>query len=62
MSAQVITPILSGVIMDSVGNMSPLFPYASICVALAFATMFFVKHGDSKPETKKGIEALDVDD
>ena len=49
MSAQVITPILSGGIMDLFGNMSPLFPYASICVALAFITMFFVKHGDSKP-------------
>ena len=63
MSAQVITPILSGVIMDSVGNMSPLFPYASICVALAFATMFFVKHGDSKPTPKKSaLENFDVDD
>ena len=63
MSAQVLTPILSGVIMDSVGNMSPLFPYASICVALAFITMFFVKHGDSKPEAKKSaLENFDIDD
>lgn len=52
MSAQVLTPILSGWIMDLFGNMHPLFPYASICVALAFVTMFFVKHGDSKPGTK----------
>ncbi len=63
MSAQVLTPILSGAIMDLVGNMGPLFPYASICVALAFITMFFVKHGDSVPtEVKKGLEALDIDD
>ena len=63
MSAQVITPILSGWIMDLFGNMHPLFPYASICVALAFVTMFFVKHGDSKPEPKKSaLESLDVDD
>ncbi len=63
MSAQVLTPILSGAIMDLVGNMSPLFPYASICVALAFVTMFFVKHGDSKPETKKSVlENFDNDD
>ena len=49
--------------MDLVGNMSPLFPYASICVALAFVTMFFVKHGDSKPETKKSVlENFDNDD
>ena len=52
MSAQVLTPILSGWIMDLFGNMHPLFPYASICVALAFVTMLFVKHGDSKPGTK----------
>ncbi len=62
MSAQVLTPVLSGVIMDLAGNMLPLFPYASICVALAFITMFFVKHGDSKPIAKKGLEALDIDD
>ena len=63
MSAQVLTPILSGVIMDLAGNMLPLFPYASICVALAFVTMFFVKHGDSKPAPKASIlENLDVDD
>ncbi|MBO5713307.1 MAG: MFS transporter [Clostridia bacterium] len=63
MSAQVLTPILSGIIMDLAGNMLPLFPYASICVALAFATMFFVKHGDSKPVVKESLlENLDVDD
>ena len=48
MAAQVLTPILSGVIMDLAGNMLPLFPYATICAALAFVTMVFVKHGDSK--------------
>ena len=47
MSAQVLTPILSGAIMDLAGNMLPLFPYATICVALAFVTMIFVKHGDN---------------
>jgi MFS family permease len=63
MAAQVLTPILSGGIMDLAGNMLPLFPYASICVALAFVTMFFVKHGDSKPVAKASIlENLDVDD
>lgn len=63
MSAQVLTPILSGIIMDLFGNMSPLFPYASICVALAFVTMFFVKHGDSKPlESKSVLESFDIDD
>ena len=58
MSAQVLTPVLSGAIMDLAGNMSPLFPYASICVALAFVTMFFVKHGDAKPEVQGALESL----
>ncbi len=63
MAAQAITPWLSGKIMDAVGTMMPLFPYATIFVALAFVTMFFVKHGDSKPEPKKSaLESLDVDD
>lgn len=59
MSAQIITPLLSGAIMDLVGDMSPLFPYATACVLAAFVTMLFVKHGDSKPEQKKDkFEAL----
>ena len=63
MSAQVLTPILSGAIMDLFGNMHPLFPYASICVALAFVTMFFVRHGDSKDVEKKSfLESFDNDD
>ncbi len=62
MSAQVLTPILSGAIMDLAGNMLPLFPYACVCVALAFITMAFVKHGDSKPiKSKSVLESFDVD-
>ena len=53
MAAQAVTPVLSGGIMDIAGNMYPLFPYAAVCVALAFITMLFVKHGDNKPETPK---------
>ena len=26
---------------------------------LALVTMYFVRHGDSKPEAKKGLEALE---
>ncbi|MBR7149400.1 MAG: MFS transporter [Oscillospiraceae bacterium] len=61
MAAQSLTPMLSGFFMDKVAKMT-LFPYASLFVALAFLTMFFVKHGDSKPEQKKGLEVLDADD
>lgn len=48
MAAQVITPILSGVLLDKVG-FSTLMPYGAFFVAIAFFTMLFVKHGDSKP-------------
>ena len=61
MAAQVLTPILSGFLMDALG-LKILFPYATVFVILAFVTMIFVKHGDNKPEMKKGLEALDVDD
>lgn len=39
MAAQILTPILSGALMDLAGNMRPLFPYATVFVALAFVTM-----------------------
>ena len=58
MAAQVATPMVSGFLMDRWG-MRILFPYATVFVALAFVTMFFVRHGDSKPIAKKGLEALE---
>ena len=58
MAAQVATPMISGVLMDKLG-MTVLFPYAAVFVALAFVTMRQVRHGDSKPEAKKGLDALD---
>ncbi len=60
MAAQTITPYLSGRLMDKRG-MTALFPYATVFVALAFVTMLFVHHGDSKPEARRGLEALDND-
>ena len=63
MSAQIVTPMLSGFFMDMKGlGMTVLFPYAAIFAGLAFVTMLLVKHGDAKPEGKKGLEALDIDD
>ena len=58
MAAQVATPMLSGYLMDKMG-MTTLFPYAAVFVALALVTMTFVKHGDSCPVAKKGLEALE---
>ena len=48
MAAQIATPMLSGLLMDKMG-MRVLFPYAAVFVALAFLTMWFVRHGDSTP-------------
>ncbi len=61
MAAQIITPMLSGFLMDAMG-MTVMFPYAAIFVALAFVTMFLVRHGDARVEAKKGLEALEIDD
>ncbi|MBQ7916918.1 MAG: MFS transporter [Firmicutes bacterium] len=62
MSAQVLTPILSGALLEHVGYWT-LFPYAVLFMVLALCVMFFVRHGDSKPTTPKSkLEMLDVDD
>ena len=61
MAAQTVTPIFSGWLMDKMG-MRVLFPYAAIFVLLAFASMWFVKHGDNRPDAPQDVlEALDVD-
>jgi maltose/moltooligosaccharide transporter len=61
MSAQILTPILSGILMDLFGR-TILFPYAAIFVFASFITMFFVKHGDSKILKKDSVlESFDVD-
>ena len=48
MSAQAITPFISGLIMDYFEDRY-LFLYSAICVAIAFVFMFFTRYGDSKP-------------
>ncbi len=58
MAAQVVTPILAGTLMRNI-SYKVLFPYAALFVALSFVTMIFVKHGDSIPEAKKGLEAFE---
>ncbi len=62
MAAQVITPVLSGAIMDLFGgSMRPLFPYAAIFVALSFVTMYFVKHGNAQDLGGKGAKEIIAD-
>ena len=57
MAAQIVTPIASGFLIGK-DRWWILFPYAAFFVGCAFVTMFFVKHGDSKPETQGTLEAL----
>ena len=62
MAAQVVTPIVAGYLMRNI-SYTALFPYAAAFVAMSFVTMLFVKHGDNKPEAKKGLDAFeDMDD
>ena len=62
MSAQIVTPILSGALLRYV-SYSTLFPYAMFFTLCAMFTMSRVKHGDSKPLPKKSVlENFDVDD
>lgn len=60
MSAQIITPILSGAVLEYgyllLGSTNPdagyvlLFPYGALFTAASFVTMLFVRHGDAKKE------------
>ena len=71
-AAQIITPILSGIVLEYgyllLDRTNPdagyvfLFPYGTLFVVLSFITMLFVRHGDSKTGVKQGLEAFDVDD
>lgn len=62
MSAQIITPILSGILLENISYRT-LFPYALLFSCLAFITMLQVKHGDVKPAKKASVlENFDVDD
>lgn len=62
MTAQIITPIVSGELMKNISYRS-LFPYAVFFSVVSFCTMVFVKHGDSKPERKKDLlENYDSED
>ncbi len=62
MSAQIVTPILSGSLLEHVGYYT-LLPYGALFIGLAFITMLFVKHGDSKPiPPAVTLEAFDTAD
>ncbi|MCL1855116.1 MAG: MFS transporter [Clostridia bacterium] len=48
MAAQIVTPIVSGILLQHVGYWT-LFPYAALMVAGSFVTISLTRHGDSKP-------------
>ena len=58
MAAQIVAPILSGALYDLFGMRAMFFSFGTFFVAMSFITMFFVKHGDSKPEVQGALESL----
>jgi MFS family permease len=58
MSAQIVAPILSGALYDAFTMRVMFFAFGTIFVAFSFVTMFFVKHGDAKPEKVGALESL----
>ncbi len=65
MAAQIVTPILSGAVLEYgyrlLGSSNPdagyvlLFPYGAVFTALSFATMYFVRHGDGSAHFPKTL-------
>ncbi|MBR2930018.1 MAG: MFS transporter [Clostridia bacterium] len=58
MAAQIVAPNLSGILYDVFGMRNVFFVFGTVFVLLSFLTMFFVKHGDAKPEKQGALEAL----
>jgi maltose/moltooligosaccharide transporter len=62
MAGQIVTPILSGALLEYVGYRT-LFPYAAFFSVLAFITMSMVQHGDSRPAVHQDkLQYLNVGD
>ena len=58
MAAQIVAPVLSGILYDLVGMRIMFFLFGTIFVVFSFITMFFVKHGDAKAEKQDALSAL----
>ncbi|WFA08834.1 MFS transporter [Tissierella sp. Yu-01] len=61
MSAQILTPILSGFLLENISYRT-LFPYSVVFSLASLCTMLLVKHGDSRPPKKNTLENFDIDD
>lgn len=58
MAAQIVAPILSGFLYDVFTMRVMFFAFGTVFVLASFVTMFFVKHGDSKPLAKDAVDNL----
>ena len=58
MAAQIVAPILSGILYDAFGMRAMFFSFGTVFVIGSFITMFFVKHGDAKAEKQDALSAL----
>jgi MFS family permease len=61
MAAQILTPYLSGLLLQHVSYIT-LLPYGAVFIALALLTMRAVKHGDSRPPKPGKLESLGAAD
>lgn len=58
MAAQTVTPIVAGWLLNNV-SYNALFAYAFVFSAASFVTMQFVRHGDSRPVGRRGLESFE---
>ena len=56
MAAQICAPVLSGFLYDIFKMRYVFFPFGAVFVVGSFITMFFVRHGDSRPDAKSVVE------
>ncbi len=62
MAAQIVAPIASGILYKHLGMRDVFFVFGTVFVAASFVTMFFVRHGDSKPEAQGALDSLGAND
>ncbi len=61
MSAQIITPILAGMLLQNI-SYKVLFLYSAVAVFISFLTMLFVRHGDSETRATVTFQNFNVED
>ena len=62
MAAQIVAPTFSGMLYEAFGMRNVFFVFGTVFVAASFVTMFFVRHGDSRPEAQGALESLGASD